>query len=140
MFGVALVGFSLAGGLGLALPMLFFCGAAMMLQMAASNTVLQTIVEEDKRGRVMSFYTMAFLGMAPMGSLLAGALADVIGVENMVRVAGAACVAGSVLFTVALPAIREMVRPIYRRMGILPEVASGIQSATELGVPPERAA
>jgi MFS family permease len=138
VFGLALLGFSLARGLGLALPMLCFCGAAMMLQMAASNTVLQTIVEEDKRGRVMSFYTMAFMGMAPLGSLLAGGLADLIGVQNTVRVGGVACIAGSVLFTLALPAIRETLRPIYRRMGILPEVASGIQKATELNVLPGR--
>jgi MFS family permease len=140
VFGVALIGFSLAGGLALALPMLFLCGAAMMIQMASSNTILQTIVEEDKRGRVMSFYTMAFMGMAPLGSLLAGGLGDGIGVQNMVRVAGVSCIVGSLLFTLALPALREKVRPIYRRMGILPEVAAGIQGATEMGVPPERAA
>jgi MFS family permease len=89
---------------------------------------LQTIVEEDKRGRVMSFYTMAFLGVAPLGSLLAGALADHIGAANVLRVAGACCIGGSLLFAVRLPALRAHVRPIYARIGILPEPA----------VPPEQ--
>jgi MFS family permease len=138
-FGLALIVFSFSHDLWLSLPAMFVTGGAMMLHMAASNTILQTIVEEDKRGRVMSFYTMAFMGMSPLGSLLAGWLGGRIGVENMVGVAGVSCVAGGVLFATALPALRARVRPIYRRMGILPEVASGLESATELHVPPQRA-
>jgi MFS family permease len=137
-FGLALLVFSVSHDLGVSLLALLVTGAAMMLHMAASNTILQTIVDEDKRGRVMSFYTMAFMGMSPLGSLLAGALAGRIGVENMVRLAGASCILGGLLFAVALPALREHIRPIYRRMGILPEVAAGLQSATELNVPPQR--
>jgi MFS-type transporter involved in bile tolerance (Atg22 family) len=106
--------------------------------MAASNTVLQTIVDEDKRGRVMSLYTMAFLGTAPLGSLLVGWLADATGPQKTVRVGGACCVLGSLLFTFQLPRLREMVRPIYRRMGILPEIASGIGAASEVTVPPQK--
>jgi MFS family permease len=138
LFGAALVGFSFSRALGLSLPLLAVAGFAVMVQMAASNTVLQTIVDEDKRGRVMSLYTMAFLGTAPLGSLLAGWLADVIGPANMVRVGGACCAVGSLLFAVQLPRLREKVRPIYVRMGILPEVAAGIAAASELTVPPER--
>jgi MFS family permease len=138
LLSVALLVFSLSHDLGVSLLALLVTGAAMMLHMAASNTILQTIVEEDKRGRVMSFYTMAFMGMSPLGSLLAGGLASRIGVENMVRVAGVSCIVGGVLFATALPALREQIRPIYRRMGILLEVAAGLQSATELSVPPER--
>jgi MFS family permease len=97
--------------------------------------VLQTIVDEDKRGRVMSLYTMAFLGTAPLGSLLAGWLAEVIGAPNTVLLGGACCAAGSLLFAVQLPRLREKVRPIYIRMGILPEVAAGIGAASEMNVP-----
>jgi MFS family permease len=138
VFSAALFVFSASRNLWLSMLMLFLAGAALMMQMAATNTILQTIVEEDKRGRVMSFYTMAFLGMAPLGSLMGGLLAERIGAPGTVRVAAAACLVGSALFAVALPSLREEVRPIYRRMGILPELATGVQSATELNVPPER--
>jgi MFS family permease len=110
----------------------------MMMQMAASNTVLQTIVPEDRRGRVMSYYTMAFLGMAPLGSLAGGALADVLTAPLVVRLAGCCCLVGSLAFALQLPRLRSLVRPIYVQMGILPEVATGVQAATELEVPPER--
>ncbi len=111
-------------------------GFAIMINLAATNTVLQTIVDEDKRGRVMSLYSMAFLGTAPIGSLLAGWLADVLGAPNMVRLGGACCVLGSALFAVQLPQLRDLVRPIYIRMGILPEIAAGIGTASNLTVPP----
>jgi MFS family permease len=137
--GAALIVFALSHVFWLSLLALFVAGAAMMLQMAASNTVLQTIVEEDKRGRVMSLYTMAFMGMAPLGSLLAGWLAEWLGAPVTVGLAGAACIVGALLFATVLPDVREKVRPIYRRMGILPEVAAGIQTATQLNTPPERA-
>ncbi len=138
LFGVALVGFSFSTRLWLSLPLLAVAGFAMMVQMASSNTVLQTIVDEDKRGRVMSLYTMAFLGTAPLGSLLAGWLADVIGPQKMVRLGGACCVVGSLLFATQLSRLRAMVRPIYVRMGILPEMAAGIGAASDLTVPPEK--
>jgi MFS family permease len=137
LFGAALIGFSFSKELWLSLPLLTVAGFAMMVQMASSNTVLQTIVEEDKRGRVMSLYTMAFLGSAPLGSLLAGWLADAVGPQKMVRLGGACCVVGSLLFATQLPRLRAMVRPIYIRMGILPEVATGIGAASEVTVPPE---
>lgn len=140
VLGVGLIGFSLAPGLGVSLLVLVVTGFAVMVQMAASNTILQTIVEEDKRGRVMSFYAMAFLGMAPFGSLLMGWLAgpDVLGTFRTLRLAGLCCITGSVLFGIKLPALRASIRPIYRRMGILPEMAAGIQTATEAAVPPEQ--
>jgi MFS family permease len=137
LLGLGLMVFSFAEALWQALPPLCVVGFAMMVQMASSNTILQTIVEEGKRGRVMSFYTMAFLGMAPLGSLLAGSLADVIGTTATLRVGGLTCVVGSLVFATQLPRLREMVRPIYVRMGILPEVASGLQAAAQLTAPPE---
>ena len=137
VFGLGLVGFSRVGVLWLALPLLVVAGAGMMLQMAASNTIVQTLVDEDKRGRVMSLFAVAFFGTVPFGSLLAGALADRLGARNTILVGGVACVLAGVAFLRALPELRRVVRPIYVRMGILPEVAQGIDSAAELTRPPE---
>jgi MFS family permease len=94
-------------------------GAGMMVVMASTNTILQTIVEDDMRGRVMSFYTMAFLGTAPLGSLLAGFAADHIGPMNTVTLGGIACGLAAVVFGVRLPRLRVHVRPIYIERGIL---------------------
>jgi MFS family permease len=87
--------------------------------MAASNTLVQTFVDDDKRGRVMSLYTMAFMGMVPFGSLLAGTLASKIGAPGTIMISGLACILGSILFARKLPALREMVRPIYIEKEIL---------------------
>ena len=86
----------------------------------------------------MSLYAMAFLGMAPFGSLVAGALADELGAPTMVAISGCCCIAGSVLFALKLAGLRAKIRPIYVQKGILPEVAVGIQSASQLMAPPER--
>jgi MFS family permease len=106
--------------------------------MASSNTIIQTIVDEDKRGRVMSFYMMAFLGTVPFGSLIAGWMSSRVGAPNTLRFGGVCCLAGAAWFATELPRIRAVVRPIYVRMGILPQVAAGIADAAELSVPPER--
>lgn len=105
--------------------------------MASSNTLLQTIADDEKRGRVMSFYTMAYLGTVPVGSLLAGALSSRIGAPNTVRLGGLCAIAGALWFAKGLPQLREAIRPIYVRMGIIPEIATGVQSATQLTTPPE---
>ena len=76
---------------------------------------------EDKRARVMGYYTMAFVGSAPFGSLLAGTLAHWMGAPHTVMVSGAFCIAGSLWFTLELPKIRAVMRPIYQGMGLLPE-------------------
>ena len=95
LFGLGLIGFALSRWLWLSLLLMLLTGFGMMVQMAASNTILQTIVDEDKRGRVMSFYSMAFLGMAPFGSLFAGVLAGRIGAAGTVLVGGVACLVGA---------------------------------------------
>jgi len=95
-------------------------GMGMMQAMAASNTVIQTLVSEDKRGRVMSYYTMAFMGMAPFGSLLAGTMAHQVGAPWTVIFNGAVVLLGAAWFTSQLPAVRRVIRPIYQEMGILP--------------------
>jgi MFS family permease len=120
MFGVALIFFGLSRNFWLSLLCLLFSGFGMMQQMAASNTIIQTIVDEDKRGRVMSFYTVAFVGMAPFGSLLAGAMANAIGAPRTVMVSGACCIAGAIWFASRLKSIRKLIRPIYVDLGILP--------------------
>ncbi|MDQ3907844.1 MAG: MFS transporter [Acidobacteriota bacterium] len=137
LFGAGLVAFSYSRVLWLSLVMMVVTGLGFMVQMAASNTVLQTIVEEDKRGRVMSFYTMAFMGTAPFGSLLAGAVADRIGAPHTLILSGVGCVVGAIWFATALPSLREDVLPIYVRIGIVPELTSSIHTTAELTVPPE---
>src|SRR5207302_8736411 len=121
LFGLGLVGFAFSEHLWLSLLMMLLTGFGLMVEMAASNTILQTIVDEDKRGRVMSFYSMAFLGMVPFGSLLAGALAHEWGAPATVFAGGLVCLAGALLFAAGLPRLRQQARPIYRRLGILPE-------------------
>ncbi len=93
--------------------------------------------EDDKRGRVMSFYSMAFLGMAPFGSLLAGALAHQIGAPRTVIISGILTLAGAAWFASHLSVLRELIHPIYRTLGIIPEIATGIQNASALQTPPE---
>jgi MFS family permease len=136
-FGAGLVAFSFSRSLWLSMLLMVVTGLGFMVQMAASNTVLQTIVDEDKRGRVMSFYTMAFMGTAPFGSLLAGGVAERIGAPYTLMFGGIGCVAGAIWFALTLPKLRRDVRPIYVRIGILPEMAAGIHTTSELSVPPE---
>jgi MFS family permease len=127
VFGVGLMVFSLTSTLWLSVVVLAIAGCGFMIHLAATNTVLQTIVEERLRGRVMAFYTMAFFGTVPIGSLLGGVIADRYGAMPTVMVTGAICLCGSAWFAYKLPAIREVVRPIYRERGIItvPAVDTG---------------
>lgn len=127
--GAGLIIFGMSRVLWVSLLLMLICGFGMMQQMAASNTIIQTIVEEGKRGRVMSFYTVAFVGMAPFGSLLAGALARAIGAPLTVMLSGACCIAGAAWFATQLRSIRQLIRPIYRDLGILPPVDEVIQES-----------
>jgi MFS family permease len=129
--GIGLIAFSFSRYVPLSLFLMVITGLGMMLHTASSNTILQTIVEEDKRGRVMSIYTMAIMGTAPFGSLMAGGLAKVIGAPNTILSGGIVCIIGAVFFFRKLPVLKNIVRPIYVKMGIIPEVISGIQTASE---------
>ncbi len=134
VFGLGLIGFGLSHVYWLSMVMVMVAGAGMMQGMAGSNTIIQTLVSEDKRGRVMSYYAMAFVGMAPFGSLLAGTMAHAIpatrlwivagpllaGAQWTVSINGFAVVLGAMWFFTQLPAVRVVVRPIYQQMGILP--------------------
>jgi MFS family permease len=131
-FGAGLIALGVVHSLPLALIALGFVGLGMIVQLATSNTVLQTIVDDDKRGRVMSLYTMAVMGMTPFGSILGGALAHVIGVPTTFLIGGAICVGGAILFATKIRVLRPMVLPIYRRKGIIPEIATGLQNASSL--------
>ena len=120
IFGLSLVFFALSKSYFLSLMILAFTGFGMMVQMASSNTVLQTIVDDDKRGRIMSFYAMAFMGTVPFGNLLAGSMSDLIGTTNTVLYGGICCILGAALFALKLPVIRKLIRPIYISKDILP--------------------
>jgi MFS family permease len=126
VFGAGLIGFGLSRVFWLSMMMVFVAGAGMMQGMAASNTVIQTIVTDDKRGRVMSYYTMAFMGMAPFGSLLAGSMAHKWGAPWTVILNGSMVLMGAAWFWTRRPALRNQIRPIYREMGIIP-AEEGIQ-------------
>ncbi len=129
ILGIGLVALALSRSFTLSLVLVTAMGFGQMVQLATSNTLLQTIVDDERRGRVMGYYTVAFLGMAPIGSLLAGALASAIGAPSTVLVGGAACVVGAWVFARKLPQLRKKVRPIYIAKGILPEVVPGIECA-----------
>jgi MFS family permease len=132
IFGSGLIATGLAHDLLLASIALALVGLGMIVQLATSNTVLQTIVDDDKRGRVMSLYTMAVMGMAPFGSILGGALAHHIGVPTTFLLGGIVCVGGAVLFATRIRVLRPMVLPIYARKGIIPQIATGLQEASSL--------
>lgn len=132
LFGVTIIVFSFSRTFWFAMPIILLSGFGVMVNMAACNTVLQTIVDEDKRGRVMALYTMAFMGTMPFGSLLAGFLATRIGAPYTLLIGGACCVGVALVFMSKMPLIRKEIRPVYARKGIIPEVARGIQAATEI--------
>src|SRR5690606_4069586 len=137
VFGTGLIIFSLSTNLIFSMIMLVFTGATMMMQMASSNTILQTIAPDAMRGRVMSFYIMSFMGMATFGSLFAGTIADHIGAPNTLIIGGICCIFGGIIFGSRLKHLRKIVLPIYQKIGIIPEIAKGLQSATNLTSPPE---
>jgi MFS family permease len=136
IFSLGLLFFSFSRNIYLSVGLMLFTGFGMMMQMASTNTLLQTLVDDDKRGRVMSLYVMAFMGTAPFGSFMAGTLASTIGAPYTVLSSGIICLIGAVLFYKNLPSLRKHIRPIYVKMGILPEVSRGLQSTTNLKMPP----
>jgi MFS family permease len=137
VFGGGLIVFGISRWLWLSMLMMIATGFGMMQQMAATNTILQTIVEDDKRGRVMSFYTLSILGVTPIGSLMAGVVAARYGAPATLVLGGICCAAGALWYFERLPEVRRIIRPIYIELGIIPEVAQGIQSASALRTPPE---
>ena len=121
MFGVSCVLLGISHWFWISMVLMTLTGYGLMYQIVATNTIVQTIVEDDKRGRVMSFYTIALLGSAPIGSLLGGALAARIGVQPTFIISGIACALAALWFWKQLPEIRRAVRPRYVELGIIPE-------------------
>ena len=132
VFGLSLIVFGFSRVLWFSLPLLAVTGFAMMVQNAASNTIVQTIVDDNKRGRVMGFFAMAFMGSMPIGSLAAGTLAHQIGAPATVMLGGVLCMLAAALFARMLPGLRTLVRPIYVTRGILPELPEGVGSVATM--------
>lgn len=135
---MALFGFSLAAtatGVVPAMCMitLVMMGFGVMVFNSSTNTVLQTLVDDDKRGRVMSLYTLALNGTAPFGGLVAGYAVDKVGSKLTMMFCGGMVAVGAVGYLLQLPRLKEQVRPIYVAKGIMPEVALGVEAATEAG-------
>ncbi|MCE3235595.1 MAG: transporter [Vampirovibrio sp.] len=121
LFGITLVGFAFSHTLWLSMGLIYLLGLCMMMQLASSNILLQTLADEPMRGRIMSLYTMAFLGMTPFGSLMIGSMATHIGVSTTLAIGGCTCIAGAVLFSSRLSPLRKTVLPTYAQRGILQE-------------------
>lgn len=129
-FGASLIALGLSRWLVVSLGLMVFTGIGFMIHMASSNTVIQTLVREEMRGRVMALYAMAFMGMTPLGSLLAGAVASRVGAPLTIVGCGVICSLGAIAFARKLHALRAVIRPIYIERGILPSIASGLGNAT----------
>ena len=129
VFAAGTIGFSFSRNLWLSLCLVALPGFGIMVQMASINTILQTIVDDDKRGRVMSLHVTAFIGIAPLGSLLAGITAEHLGAPHTLLLSGLLSIAVIAFFARKLPHIRRLIHPIYVRKGIIPEVAAGLQTA-----------
>jgi MFS family permease len=131
IFGAGIIALSFSRSFLLSAILMVIAGMGIMLHTAASNTVLQTITDDDKRGRVMSFYTMAIMGTSPLGSLMAGALAKALGAPFTILIGGVVCIAGALYFYIKLPELKERARPVYIKLGVIPEVVTGLQTASE---------
>ena len=135
VLGGALILFGLSHTLWLSLVLMVFAGFGLIQGASVSNTIIQSLVTEDKRARVMSYYTMAFFGASPFGSLLAGVLAHRIGAPFTVIITGAFCVAGSLWFTAEMPKIKAVMRPIYEEMGWVPAREPDIEMISDVEEP-----
>ena len=124
LLGGSLILFGLSRSFWWSMVLMFGAGYGMMQQIVGSNTILQTIVADDKRGRVMSFYSMSVFGFLPIGSLFAGSIAARIGAPETLILGGALCVLASVWFFGRLPSIRRVLRPVYLEMGIMADPAA----------------
>jgi MFS family permease len=130
-FGISLCLFSFSHFFWLSVVLLMPAGYSMMLQMACSNTLVQTMVPDQLRGRVMSVYSMMFMGMAPIGAFFGGALAHRLGAPFTVAVGGVACILGAIWFGRALPELR-----IEARRLIIAQGMAGGEPAQELNAQP----
>lgn len=130
--GIAMAVFPMTTSLPLMLAMSVIAGFGMIVTFAASNTLLQTIVEDDMRGRLMSFFIVAVMGAAPLGSLISGWTAHAIGESWTIILGGMISVVAAGFFITQIPAMRRLIRPIYIKRGILPEMAKGMAAADQI--------
>ncbi|MGD0278363.1 MAG: MFS transporter [Smithella sp.] len=130
VFGIGLITFSLSKNLWISLALLLIVGWGMMVQMASSNTLLQVLVDDDKRGRIMAFYAMAFMGMVPFGSLIAGSLGKIIGVRGTVFLGGVLCILGAFYFSGDIHSARDIMTTGGKK--ITPIMEEGIESSKEV--------
>jgi len=137
-FAAGLTLFAFSTNQWLSLSLLIVVGYGMMVQIASCNTIIQTVADDDKRGRVMSFYTVAFTGMSPFGSLLIGALASRIGAPWSLAISGILCVGAAVFFVVKLPVIRKEIHPVYRKIGIIQDSPAEDIPAAPVPVPEDQ--
>ncbi len=131
----SIAAFALSRDIRFSVLFLFIAGFGMMVQIASSNTIIQTIVDEDKRGRVMSLFAVSLMGTMPLGSLIAGALAVKIGVQNTLLAGSALCITGGVLFALRLPRLTSMLRPIFSGLEAGPVVAESFTEIVETAPP-----
>jgi MFS family permease len=131
IFGAGLIAFSFSRSFLLSMVLMFATGIGLIMQMASSNTILQTIVDDDKRGRIMSLFAMAMMGTTPFGGLLAGGLADRLGAPNTLLIGGISCILGAWIFARKIPYIKKVLRPVYIKLGILPAISANIQAVEE---------
>ncbi len=140
LLGASMMWFATTHSLALALVLAAVTGFGSIISFAAGNTMLQSMVDDHMRGRLMAFYIMSVMGTAPLGSLIGGWIAtpERLGVSRTIELAGALCVLTAMSFMLKLPMLRKLVRPIYIKKGIIPEVAAGLQQASEVTTPPEQ--
>jgi MFS family permease len=131
LFGTGLVALSFTNIIPVTMGLMFIIGLGLMLNSASCNTILQTITDDDMRGRVMSFYTMAIMGTAPFGSLLAGSMAHLFGTQYAILVGGISCIISALLFYKKLPGLKTMVKPIYDRLDMSRVASTGIHISSE---------
>jgi MFS family permease len=132
MFALSVIAFAFSPWLWLSLATSFTAGFGVMAHMAASNTIVQTVVDDDKRSRVMGFYTMTVLGLTPVGSLLSSGFVVLIGSPYTVAIGGLISLVGTLYFIWRLPALLKAARPMLEKAGVLPPIAEGLQSATQI--------
>jgi MFS family permease len=144
LFGLAICGFGMVHHLALALAIVPIAGVGMLISFASANTLIQTLTDDHMRGRVMSFFTMAFIGMAPWGNLLAGLGAKAlgsgqVGASRTLIISGFLVLITGIAFTIGLPALRRVVRPIYIQKGIIvAPVTEGLETVADVVAGPER--
>jgi MFS family permease len=137
LFAIGIASFAVSTNINISFASLVVAGFGGITMIASSNTILQTILDDHMRGRVMSFFAVAFLGMAPFGSFGVGTMAGIVGPRETLLVGAVCCLGATLIFARQLPKIREVVRPIYVKMGIIKEVAEGMETAAEQPMMPD---